>query len=109
MSLQAWQCQVGSEIPRSSRPQAPVPILLCYPPWGGQPGQAPSYWLLRPLIHEYYLAPAVCRVFSAGTLVWGKAQTSAKDYGGSGRTCRVGVLVSHLGPPSLRPWAAPSP
>ena len=109
VSPQAWQCQMGSEILRSSRPQALVPILLSYPPRGGEPGQAPSYRPLRPLIREYHLAPAVCQVFSARTLVWGKAQTSAKDYGGSGRTCRVGVLASHLGSSSPCPWAPPSP
>ena len=100
VSPQAWQCQMGSEILRSSRPQARVPILLSYPPWGREPGQAPSYRPLRPLIREYHLAPAVCQVFSARTLVWGKAQTSAKDYGGvaglvGGGPCKPsGVLFS---------------
>lgn len=95
--------KVGRRDSKISRPRPPDPHPLCYPLWGGQPGQAPSYWLLRPLIHRYYLAPAVCRVFSAGTLIWGKAQTSAKDYGGSGRTCRVGGPCKPSGAPLLLP------
>ena len=80
-SPQAWQCRVGSEIldPAGPRPHPQTPIS--FPHGEGSLGRCLR---IGPFAHSSMniIWRLLCARCSQPTLVWGKAQPLAKDYGG---------------------------